>query len=279
MAIVVYLGLIGLTFAGFSRVPPGFVPTQDKDYLVAFAQLPDAASLDRTEAVIRKMSAIALRASGRRERGGVSRAVDQRLRQRAERRHRVRRRSSRPRSGPRRALSAGAIVGALNAQFAGIQEAFVAIFPPPPVQGLGQVGGFKLYVEDRGERRLRGALRAGAERDRAGLAATPQLAGLFSSFQVNVPQIDADVDRERVKTYGVPLTSVFETLQVYLGSLYVNDFNRFGRTYQVNVQAESRFRLQPEQIRRLEDAQRRAATMVPLGSLADGRRAATGPIR
>ena len=264
LAMVVYLGLIGLTYAGFSRVPEGFVPAQDKEYLVAFAQLPDAASLDRTEAVIRKMSAIAL------EHPGVASAVafpglsingfvnapnagivfvtlD----------------PSEERTSPE--LSAGGIVGALNGKFAGLQEAFVAIFPPPAVQGLGQVGGFKLYVEDRGSAgfeelytQVQGAMQ------KAGGAA--ELAGLFSSFQVNVPQIDVDVDRERVKTYGVPLTSVFDTLQVYLGSLYVNDFNRFGRTYQVNVQAEAKYRMQPEQIHRLETRNAQGA-MVPLGSL------------
>ena len=153
----------------------------------------------------------------------------------------------------------------LNARFAGIQEAFVAIFPPPPVQGLGQVGGFKLYVEDRSGlgfeelySQLQGALGQGRQ--------IPSLAGLFSSFQVSVPQIDADVDRERAKTYGVNVTDVFDTLQVYLGSLYANDFNRFGRTYQVNVQAESEFRLQPDQIPRLK-TRNAAGAMVPLGSL------------
>src|SRR5207302_5572383 len=126
---------------------------------------------------------------------------------------------------------------------------FVAIFPPPPVQGLGTVGGFKLYVEDRDGSgfeelysQVQSAMSEGRQR--------PELAGLFSSFQVSVPQIDANVDRERAKTYGVDLTEVFDTLQAYLGSLYVNDFNRFGRTYQVNVQAESKFRTQPEQIGR-----------------------------
>jgi multidrug efflux pump len=163
-------------------------------------------------------------------------------------------------------LSANGIVQSLNAQFFGeIQEAIVAIFPPPPVQGLGQVGGFKLYVEDRGGAgfeqlytQVQSAIGKGS--------AHPALAGLFSSFQVSVPQIDAQVDRERVKSYGVSLTDVFETLQVYLGSLYLNDFNRFGRTYQVNAQAESAFRLQPEQIRRLE-TRNAAGGMVPLGSL------------
>jgi multidrug efflux pump len=163
-------------------------------------------------------------------------------------------------------LSAGAIVGALNQAFyADIPESIVAIFPPPPVQGLGTVGGFKLYVEDRGGagfEELYAQLQASLDKGRA----APSLAGLFSSFQVSVPQIQADVDRERVKSYGVALTDVFETLQLYLGSLYVNDFNRFGRTYQVNAQAESGFRLQPEQIRRLQTRNDRG-DMVPLGSL------------
>ncbi len=263
-AIVLYVGLVGLTVFGFSQVPQGFVPPQDKDYLVAFAQLPDAATLDRTDAVIRRMSALAL------EHPGVSNSVafpglsvngfvnasnvgivfvilkptDER--QGTE-------------------VGATAIVQALNQKFAGIEEAFVAVFPPPPVQGLGQVGGFKLYVEDRASlgfeelhQQVQAAIQTGY--------GDPRLAGLFSSFQVSVPQIDAHVDRERAKTYGVALTDVFETLQVFLGSLYVNDFNRFGRTYQVNVQAESRFRLEPEQISGLK-TRNAAGAMTPLGSL------------
>jgi multidrug efflux pump len=162
-------------------------------------------------------------------------------------------------------LDAQSIVMDLNRQFAGLQDAFVAIFPPPAVQGLGQVGGFKLYVEDRaslGFEELYQQVQAGLAAGRA----DPSLAGLFSSFQVSVPQIHAAVDRDRAKSYGVTLGDVFETLQVYLGSLYVNDFNRFGRTYQVNVQAESGFRLQAEQIPRLK-TRNAAGEMVPLGSL------------
>jgi multidrug efflux pump len=265
VAIALYVGLIGLTAAGFARVPPGFVPTQDKEYLVAFAQLPDGSTLDRTDAVIRRMSSIALKHPGVRSsvafpglsingfvnapNAGIAFVVLK---------------PSEERKTPD--LRADAIVQSLNGQFfGGIQEAVVAIFPPPPVQGLGTVGGFKLYVEDRGSagfEELYGQLQAGLAKGRT----APSLAGLFSSFQVSVPQIDADVDRERVKSYGVSLTDVFETLQVYLGSLYVNDFNRFGRTYQVNAQAESAFRLQPEQIRRLETRNDRG-DMVPLGSL------------
>jgi len=261
---VVYAAIVGLAYLGFACVPAGFIPTQDKGYLIAYAQLPDAATLDRTEAVIRETSAIAL------EQPGVEGSV-------AFPGLSVNGFVTAPNAGivfvtldppeERRApgLSAGGIVGALNARFSTIQEAFVAIFPPPPVMGLGTTGGFKLYVEDRGSfgfeelyAQTQGVIQQGYGR--------PELAGLFSSFQVNVPQIDADVDRERAKTYGVAITDVFETLQVYLGSLYVNDFNRFGRTYPVNVQAEPEFRLQPEQIRRLE-TRNGAGGMVPLGSL------------
>jgi multidrug efflux pump len=265
VAVALYIGLIGLTAVGFSRVPPGFVPTQDKEYLVAFAQLPDGATLDRTDAVIRKMTDVAMRHPGvlssvafpglsingfvNAPNTGIAFIV---LKPSEERR--------------RADLSAGAIVGALNQQFfQEIPESIVAIFPPPPVQGLGTVGGFKLYVEDRAGTGFED-LYAQVQKALATGQTAPGLAGLFSSFQVSVPQIDADVDRERVKSYGVSLTDVFETLQVYLGSLYVNDFNRFGRTYQVNAQAESDFRLQPEQIRRLQTRNDRGA-MVPLGSL------------
>jgi multidrug efflux pump len=265
-ALAIYLGLIALTGLGFARVPQGFVPAQDKDYLVAFAQLPDGATLDRTEAVIRKMSGLALKNPnvansvafpGLSINGFVNASnagiVFVTLKPAEER------------VGPQK--SAGELVGMLNGQFAEIQDAFVAIFPPPPVQGIGQVGGFKLYVEDRAGAgfeelysQVQNALNAGRQ--------LPTLTALFSSFQVSVPQIDTHVDRERAKTYGVALTDVFDTLQVYLGSLYVNDFNRFGRTYQVNVQAESTFRLQPEQIARLK-TRNASGGMVPLGSLVD----------
>ena len=265
VALVLYAGLIALTGVGFSKVPQGFIPPQDKDYLVAFAQLPDGATLDRTERVVRQMSSLAL------EHPGVANSVAfpglsingfvnapntgiafVTLKPSHER-------------GRMHDMDADHIVGALNQRFASIQDAFVGIFPPPPVQGLGQVGGFKLYVEDRAGlgfeelyRQVQNATIAGQRE--------PSLAGLFSSFQVSVPQIDVHVDRERVKTYGIPLTDVFDTLQVYLGSLYANDFNRFGRTYQVNVQAESSFRMQPEQIARLKTRNARGE-MVPLGSV------------
>jgi multidrug efflux pump len=265
VALVLYVGMIGLTVVGFANVPQGFIPAQDKDYLVAFAQLPDGATLDRSERVIRQMTSLALAHPGvansvafpglsingfvNAPNTGIAFVT---LKPSSERAH-------------VRGLDAGSIVADLNQRFGTIQDAYVAIFPPPPVQGLGTVGGFKLYVEDRAGlgfeelyRQVQNAAAAGQQ--------VPSLAGLFSSFQVSVPQIDVNVDRERVKTYGIPLTDVFDTLQVYLGSLYANDFNRFGRTYQVNVQAESSFRMQPEQIARLKTRNARGE-MVPLGSV------------
>jgi len=264
IAVAIYAGLIGLTILGFSRVPTGFVPTQDKGYLVCFAQLPNGATLDRTEDVIRRMSDIALKQPGARNAvafPGLS----------------INGFTNSPNSGivfvglqpadDRRSpeLSANAIAAALNKQYGSIQEAFIAVFPPPPVQGIGTVAGFKLYIEDRGGMGLESLYKETTATLQKGNQ-TPDLTGVFSSFDINVPQIDSHVDREKAKTHGIPLSDVFDTLQVYLGSLYVNDFNRFGRTYQVNVQAESPYRLQPEDIGHLR-TRNSAGEMIPLGSV------------
>ncbi|HET6764511.1 MAG TPA: efflux RND transporter permease subunit [Longimicrobiaceae bacterium] len=264
MALAVYAGLVAMAGLGFYKVPSGFVPTQDKQYLVAFAQLPDAASLDRTEGVIRRMTKIALAQPGvesavafpglsingfvNKPNSGV---VFVTLKPFEERRS--------------KALSGLAIAGTLNQKFGGIQEAFVAVFPPPAVAGLGTVGGFKMQLEDRaglGDAELYRAAQALIARGYQ----TPELAGLYSGFQINVPQLFADVDRDRVKQQGLELADVFQTLQVYLGSQYVNDFNRFGRTYQVVAQADAPFRASAEGIARLQ-VRNGAGAMVPLGSV------------
>jgi multidrug efflux pump len=264
IAVAVYAGLIGLTILGFSRVPTGFVPTQDKGYLVSFAQLPNGATLDRTEDVIRRMSDMAMKHPG------VQNAV-------AFPGLSINGFTNSPNSGivfatlkpseerNRPELTANAIAADLNKQYGSIQEAFIAIFPPPPVQGLGTVAGFKLYIEDRAGLGLESLYKETTSTLQKGNQ-TPGLAGVFSSFDINVPQIDSHVDREKAKTYGIPLGDVFDTMQVYLGSLYVNDFNRFGRTYQVNVQAESPYRLQPEDIGHLR-TRNLSGEMIPLGSV------------
>jgi multidrug efflux pump len=265
VALFVYVGLIGLGYLGFSHTPTGFVPQQDKQYLVAFAQLPDAASLDRSEEVIQRMSAIA------RKHPGVLNTV-------AFPGLSINGFTNSPNSGivfvtldpfeerTDPSLSASAIAADLNGQFAGIQEAFIAIFPPPPVSGLGTIGGFRLQLQDRGTlgyeelyKQTQNVINKARQ--------LPELApmSVFTSYQVNVPQVDADIDREKAKTHGVAISDIFDTLQVYLGSLYANDFNRFGRTYQVNVQSEQQFRLEPEQIGQLKVRNDRGE-MVPLST-------------
>ena len=158
-----------------------------------------------------------------------------------------------------------AIAATLNQKFSQIQDAFVAVFPPPPVQGLGTIGGFKLYVEDRGDIGLDGLYENTQKLLAAGYQ-SPELAGLFSGYQVNVPQLFADLDRTKAKSQGIAVTDVFETMQAYLGSLYVNDFNRFGRTFQVTVQADAKHRLTPEAVGTLQTRNAQGA-MVPLSSV------------
>lgn len=245
-------------------MPTGFVPTQDKQYLVAFAQLPDGSSLDRTEEVIRRMSDIGLKQPGVESAvafpglsiSGFSVSPDAgivffTLKPFEERK-------TKDLSGP-------AIAAALNQKFSGMQEAFILAVPPPPVQGLGTIGGFKFYVEDRADLGY-DALYQNIQQIVGKSYQTPSLAGVFSTFTVNVPQLDADIDRVKAKQQGVPLQNLFETMQIYLGSLYVNDFNRFGRTYQVVAQADAPFRDKAEDITRLK-TRNADGQMVPLGAL------------
>ncbi|RZA29388.1 MAG: multidrug efflux RND transporter permease subunit, partial [Proteobacteria bacterium] len=263
IAMLLYAGFMVLTWFGFANTPTGFVPSQDKQYLVAFAQLPDAASLDRTEDVIKRMSDIALKQPG------VENAI-------AFPGLSINGFTNSPNNGivfvalkdfdqrKDASLSANAIAAELNGKFAGIQDAYMAIFPPPPVMGLGTIGGFRLQIEDRGNLGY-DELYKQTQNIIAKSRSVPELAGLFTSYTVNVPQVDAAIDREKAKTHGVAISDIFDTLQVYLGSLYANDFNRFGRTYQVNVQAEQQFRLEAEQIGQLKVRNDRGE-MIPLAT-------------
>lgn len=261
---IVYGGLLALTAYSFRIVPPGFVPAQDKQYLVSFAQLPQGATLERTEKVIREMSDIALKEPGVASavafpglsiNGFVNSAsagiVFVTLKPFDER------------TTPD--LSGFAIAGSLQQKFAALPDAFIAIFPPPPVQGLGTIGGFKLQVEDRTDQGYQAldnvmkAVQGKAWQD-------PALSGVFSSYNVNVPQLFVDLDRTKVQQMGVPVSEVFDTMQTYLGSMYVNDFNQFGRTYQVVAQADREFRAKPEDITRLQ-VRNAEGQMIPLGSV------------
>nr|MBA3846903.1 efflux RND transporter permease subunit [Planctomycetota bacterium] len=260
----VYLALLAVTFGLFKAVPSGFVPAQDKQYLIGFAQLPDGATLDRTEDVIRRMGDIALKTPGvehavafpglsingftnSSNSGIVFTPLE----------------SFDKRKDP--SLSAAAIAANLNQQFSQIEEAFVVMFPPPPVQGLGTTGGFKLQLEDRGSLGYEG-LDAAVKAFMAKAQQAPELAGLFSSYQVNVPQLYADIDRTKARQLGVAVTDVFDTMQIYLGSLYVNDFNKFGRTYTVRVQADAAHRARAEDVGLLK-VRSSTGEMVPLSAL------------
>jgi multidrug efflux pump len=259
-----YLVLIGVTVFLFRAVPPGFVPGQDKQYLVGFAQLPDGATLDRTEEVIRRMSDIALKQPGVESAvafPGLSIAgftnssnagiVFATLKPFSERK------------SPE--LSGGAIAMALNQKYRGIEDAFIAMFPPPPVQGLGTIGGFKMQIEDRTGQGYQ-ALDEATKAFLAKAMQAPELAGLFSSYQVNVPQLYADIDRVKARQLGVAVTDVFETMQIYLGSLYVNDFNKFGRVYSVRVQADAEYRARADDVGQLK-VRSNTGEMVPLSAL------------
>jgi hydrophobe/amphiphile efflux-1 (HAE1) family protein len=264
IAIAIYAGLVALTWFGLSSLPGGFIPQQDKNYLVGIVQLPPAASIDRTDAVVRRMGEIAKAQPGvlsSVQFAGVSANGFAASSSSALVFFPLKDFEDRKGKG----MSAGEIAGALNAQFAGIQDAYIAVFPPPPVIGLGMLGGFKLNVEDRQNRGAE-ALYA-AVQDAIGKAhQDPRLAGVFSSYQINVPQLDVDVDRLKAKRQGVRVSDVFQTLQVNLGSLYVNDFNRFGRTYRVVAQADAPFRSQVDDILPLK-TRNASGEMVPLGSM------------
>ncbi|WP_395740830.1 efflux RND transporter permease subunit [Prosthecobacter sp.] len=264
IAVIIYGGLVWATWKGFETVPEGFVPSQDKQYLVGFAQLPDGASLDRTDDVMRRMSQIA------RDHPGVKDAI-------AFPGLSIQGFTISPNAGivfvgldnfedrTTPELSGGAIANALNGKFMAIQDAMVMMFPPPPVNGIGTTGGFKLMVEDRGNQGYEALYQAVKKLEGAGWG-SQKLTQVYTGYTVNVPQLEADVDREKAKIQGVPLANLFETLQVNLGSLYVNDFNRFGRTYQVVAQAEEQFRDEASDITRLK-TRNAAGEMVPVGSL------------
>ncbi len=265
IVLVIYAGLLVFTGYEFMRVPAGFIPPQDKGYLVVFAQLPEASSLERTDAVIRRASAIITAEPG------VEGAV-------AFPGFSVVSFGNTPNAGTifvplkdfhervSEELPAEKIIASLTQKLGAIQEAFIGVFPPPPILGLGTLGGFKLQVQDRANDGF-DALDAAVKRVIEVSNTQPQgVMGLFTSYQNNVPQLFADIDRAKVKSEGVPLSDVFDTLQIYLGSLYVNDLNLFGRTYQVTAQADAPFRMQARDIAKLK-TRNAAGDMVPLGGL------------
>jgi hydrophobe/amphiphile efflux-1 (HAE1) family protein len=264
VALLLYTGLIVVTVYLFQTTPTGFVPLQDKQYLVAFAQLPDAASLDRTDKVIREMSDIALRHPAVESAvafhglsiNGFTNSTNSGIVFVTLKPFEERKTAD---------LSGNSVAHQLQQSFGSIQSAFIAIFPPPPVQGLGTIGGFRMQLEDRAGLGYEAVNRATQDVLKRA-AAAPELANLFTSFTVNVPQLRADIDVEKAATLGLSKTDVANALQVNLGSLYINDFNRFGRTYQVIAQADEEFRKNPSDLLALK-VRNKHGQLVPVGSV------------
>ena len=242
LVLAVYAGLLFVTYLGFKTVPVGFIPEQDQGYLIVALQLPDASSIDRTDAVLNRMSEIAMKRPGIEGTFAVTglnlltgtnqtnaAVIFLPLKHFAER-------NGKPEQ------SAKAISAYLNQEYSHIQEAFSLVLLPPPVQGIGQAGGFKMQVEDRSGHATPQQLEEATQALIAEAGKDPRIAASFSSFRASVPQLWANVDRVKAKKENVPVTNIFQALQVNLGSFYVNDFNYLGRTYKVIAHADAPFR-------------------------------------
>ncbi|MCE5267088.1 MAG: efflux RND transporter permease subunit [Planctomycetaceae bacterium] len=278
LVLLVYAGLLGVTCWGFLASPSGFIPMQDKGYLLVNVQLPDAASLERTQRVMRRIEDIALRD---RARLGVDHTVSiagQSILLGANAPNfgamYVMLQDFHERAG--KGLTADVIARHLEREFQSeIQGGLIHIFGAPPVEGLGTASGFKIILEDRGDNGLTTLQQVGEKIIDRGRDIS-RLTGLFSSFRADTPWLSLDIDRDQAKSMGISLTDIFNTLQVFLGSLYVNDFNRFGRTWQVNVQADADYRRRIEDLKQFK-VRNATGTMVPLGSLATVREI-SGPV-
>jgi len=272
-ALMMLVFVVVTVFTGwwFTRLPTGFLPVEDQGYAIVGVQLPDAASQDRTRAVVDQVETIFRKIKGISHWvmiGGQS-VLDQTVASNAATIY-VRWDPYEERTTPE--LSQDTLIGRLRDEFAKIEEANVFVFPPPAIMGLGVAGGFQIQIEDRGNVGLQeiqdltdDMIVAG--NGQKGPGGASKLRSLNTTFRAGVPQLYADIDRVKAKSLDVPLDTVFNTLQSSMGSSYVNDFNLFGRTFQVRVQADDRFRLEPNDIRRLE-VRNRSGAMLPLGTLA-----------
>jgi multidrug efflux pump subunit AcrB len=265
LVLLVYGGMLGLTYLGFRDTPKGFIPPQDKGYLLVNVQLPDSASVERTEKVMKRIEQIAHEVPGVKHTVSIA---GQSLLLNANAPNfgamYVMLDDFHARTGP--GLSADEISTRLLAELQDeIKDGIINIFGAPPVEGLGTAGGFKVMVEDRGNTGL-ATLQEVAENVVGKSSTTPGLRDAFTSFRANTPWVELDIDRTMARTLGVRMDEVFNTLQVYLGSLYVNDFNRFGRTWQVIVQAKKDYRQKIEDLKQLK-IPNESKRMVPFASL------------
>jgi multidrug efflux pump len=266
VALAAYVGLLGLTWWGFATTPRGFIPAQDMGYLMITVQLPDSASTERTDQVVRQMEALAQKTPGVWHATGIVgqsfmlNAIGSNFASMF-----INLRPYSERTSPE--LSAGAIAARLTRDFDTIPDAQIQVFPPPPVRGVGRAGGFAFVVEDRGDL---GAVPLETETNNLIFKGMkqPGLMFLFTSYRANVPQLHVQPNSRECESRGVKIADVNDTLVIYQGSLYVNDFNRLGRTWQVIVQADEQYRTSREQLYRLKVRSSRGG-MVPLGSVVD----------
>ncbi|QDV53204.1 efflux RND transporter permease subunit [Gimesia fumaroli] len=275
VSLVLYGGLLVATWFSFGMVPSGFIPAQDQGYIIVSIRLPDGASLARTDVITQRVAAIGSKIDGVAHSVGIAglsgstftispnAAVtflpleDAKVR-------------------ATRGRGVNEIVADLRREVASINEAQIFIIPPPPVRGIGRGGGYKMYVQDQGGAGV-AALNQVTQRMVGQANQQPGLVQVFSNFRTSVPQIYAKVDRTKAQMLDIPINNVFEALEVYLGSVYVNDFNFLGRTYRVTAQAEPEFRDEPDDILRLRTRSARG-TSVPLGSVVQLERT-SGPDR
>jgi len=264
MMMSIFIILIGFTAFSFTKVPSGFVPSQDKGYLIAFAALPPGSTLDRSEDVMRKIGDIALK-----EPGVIGAVQFPGLS--------INGFVNSPAAGitfirlddfeNRQALSGESIKTTLQKKFGAITEAFIVVVMPPPVRGMGNTGGFALQLQDRsniGDLKFNETVKKIVNIARGSPELNPY--SVYTNYEINFPQLFADVDRTKAQQLGIPIDEIFNTMQVYLGSKYINDFNLFGRTYQVIAQADKKFRSSPNDINRLETRTENGG-MVPLSSV------------
>jgi multidrug efflux pump subunit AcrB len=275
IVLLLYGGLVVLTYGSFQATPKGFIPPQDKGYLLVNVQLPDSASVQRTQKVMERIEEIAAKTPGINHTVAIS-GQSILLNANAPNFGAMYLMLDDFRSRVAHGLPDTVIATRLQAALTSeIEEGLINVFSAPPIDGLGTAGGFKLMIEDRGDSGL-AALQTAADTVVEAGRATPGLQDFFTSFRANTPWLYLDIDREAAKTMGVSIAEVFNTLQVYLGSLYVNDFNRFGRTWQVNVQAMPDFRSQIDDMKQLK-IRNDMGNMVPLATMM-GVRETTGPV-
>ncbi len=271
--LIVFSGLLYGTYYALQTVPRGFVPTLDQGYAIVVIQLPDGASLQRTGAVVRRASDIISEIDGIRNVvafPGFSGATFTNASNSAVIFTGLEPFEERVPAG----LNAGHIIGELFARLQAVQEAFIIAVPPPPIRGIGNSGGFKMQIQDRQGADVRPILEA-AYGIISAANQTPGLTGVYTTFSASSPQIYLDIDRDKARVLNVPIPNIFETLSINLGTAYVNDFNAFGRVYQVRAQADEAFRLEPSDVLKLKV---RSATgaLVPMGTLVSIRET-TGP--